>query len=284
MNTTFIQNMGCLKGPILVFGGPYSNLAATQAMKQKVEQLGLLSSQVICTGDVVAYCAEPEATVELLRRWGIHVVLGNCEESLGSEAPDCGCGFEMGTVCSALSNDWYRFAAQRVGSESKAWMRNLPRSIGFELNGRTFLVVHGGVEQINRFIFTSTPAEDKWGELDLAATDGVIAGHCGLPFGQHINDKVWLNAGVIGMPANDGTRDGWYMLLKSESNQIRITWHRLSYDAERSHRSMQEAGLSKGYTDALLSGLWPSQDVLPGIERSQQGQPINPQPLFFMSK
>jgi len=219
-----------------------------------------------------------------LRRWGIHVVLGNCEESLGSEAPDCGCGLEMGSVCSALSTDWYRFAVQKVGSRSKAWMRNLPRSIGFELNGRTFLVVHGGVEQINRFIFTSTPAEDKWGELELAATDGVIAGHCGLPFGQHINDKVWLNAGVIGMPANDGTRDGWYMLLKSESNHIRITWHRLSYNAEGSHRSMQEAGLAKGYADVLLSGLWPSLDVLPDIERSQQGQPINPQPLFFMSK
>jgi len=84
--------------------------------------------------------------------------------------------------------------------------------------------------------------------------------------------------------ADDGTRDGWYMLLKSESNRIRITWHRLSYDAERSHRSMQEAGLAKGYADALLSGLWPSQDVLPDIEQSQQGQPINPQPLFFMSK
>lgn len=79
----------------------------------------MLSSQVICTGDVVAYCAEPEATVELLRRWGIHVVLGNCEESLGSGAPDCGCGFETGTVCSALSIDWYRFAVKQVGSDLK---------------------------------------------------------------------------------------------------------------------------------------------------------------------
>ena len=37
--------------PLLVFGGPYSNLEATQAMRQRAEALSIPPGNVICTGD-----------------------------------------------------------------------------------------------------------------------------------------------------------------------------------------------------------------------------------------
>ena len=40
--------------PLLVFGGPYSNREATQAMGQRAEALSIPPRNVICTGDVVA--------------------------------------------------------------------------------------------------------------------------------------------------------------------------------------------------------------------------------------
>jgi hypothetical protein len=42
--------------PILVFGGPYSNLRALQALRRRAHELGIAPSHCICTGDVVAYC------------------------------------------------------------------------------------------------------------------------------------------------------------------------------------------------------------------------------------
>ena len=42
-------------------------------------------------------CADPVATVAAVRDWGISVIMGNCEESLGWNKDDCGCGFEEGT-------------------------------------------------------------------------------------------------------------------------------------------------------------------------------------------
>ncbi|MCD6580335.1 MAG: metallophosphoesterase [Desulfuromusa sp.] len=95
-------DLGCLTGPMLVFGGPYSNLAATQAMWQQAEELAIPPERVICTGDLIAYCSEPQETLQLVRDWGIAVVQGNCEESLGKDAADCGCGFDEGTTCSLL--------------------------------------------------------------------------------------------------------------------------------------------------------------------------------------
>ncbi len=258
----------------MIFGGPYSNLAATRAMRARADELGIPPERIICTGDVVAYCAEPEETVAMIRDWGIPVVLGNCEESLGLEAQDCGCGFDEGTTCSLLSVDWYRFANERLSEDNRGWMRSLPRSIRFTLNGRCIQVVHGGVEQINRFIFPSTPLAVKQEELNLAGTDLLIAGHSGIPSGVRVGEKAWLNAGAIGLPANDGTTDGWYLTLNPEGKRLRCRWQRLPYQTTKTAEKMCEAGMAGGYTECLTTGLWPSLDVLPEGDRKNQGRPL----------
>jgi hypothetical protein len=84
--------------PILIFGGCYSNLEATRAMLGIVERLGFQPCDVICTGDVVAYCADPQATVDLIRTCGIRVVMGNCEQALAAAADNRGCGFAAGSM------------------------------------------------------------------------------------------------------------------------------------------------------------------------------------------
>jgi hypothetical protein len=66
-------------GPVLIFGEPYSNLAATQAMRRRAEELDIPPARVICNGDLIATCAEPQETLQLVRDWGIKVVQKNCE-------------------------------------------------------------------------------------------------------------------------------------------------------------------------------------------------------------
>ena len=78
-----------------------------------------LRRRSICTGDVVAYCVEPEETVAELRDWGCHVIAGNCEEQLAAGAEDCGCGFEVGTECDRLAKGWYEFANARMSASSR---------------------------------------------------------------------------------------------------------------------------------------------------------------------
>jgi predicted phosphodiesterase len=90
------------------------------------------------------------------------VVAGNCEEQLAAGAGDCGCGFEEGTECDRLAKSWYEFANNRISSGDRQWMA---------------------------------------AELERAGADVVIAGHCGIPFIEKIDARVWFNPGVIGMPA-----------------------------------------------------------------------------------
>ena len=278
-----MSSLGNIEQRMLIFGGPYSNRAATAAMRRRAEELGIDAARVICSGDIVAYCAEPAETVELIRDWGIHVVMGNCEESLGFSEPDCGCGFDEGSSCSALALAWYAYADGRIDAAQRRWMRELPRSLDFEISGLRFKVVHGSVERINDFVFVSSDEDTKLAQIRAAGVDVVVGGHAGIPFGQAVGDAYWLNAGVIGMPANDGTADGWYLLLEPGPDSIAASWHRLPYDHAAASRSTIAAGMPE-YGRALADGLWPSEDILPPAERQNRGRPLTLDSLLLQSR
>src|SRR5260221_52410 len=53
--------------PLMVFGGPYSNLEATRAVLDEAVRLSISPDRIICTGDVVDYGADAAATVDLVR-------------------------------------------------------------------------------------------------------------------------------------------------------------------------------------------------------------------------
>jgi len=269
-------DLGDLELPMLVFGGPYGNLEATRALFDEADRLGIPSSRMICTGDTVAYCADPAATVDLLRGRGVPVLMGNCEENLAVGAADCGCGFEDGTACDLLSQQWYAFCVSEIDADDRLWMASLPRRIELTLGGARFSVVHGAASGISTFVFGSTDAAVKANEIALTGAGGVLAGHCGLPFTQVVRGQVWHNAGVIGMPANDGTPRAWYSLIEAgQDGALRFAHRTLAYDADAAAEKMRRRGLPDGYAGCLQSGLWPSLDVLPAAEREETGVPLH---------
>jgi predicted phosphodiesterase len=266
--------------PLLVFGGPYSNVRALTALRARAVELGIDASDTICTGDTVAYCAEPEETVAAIREWGCRVVAGNCEEQLALDAEDCGCGFADDSPCDRLAKGWYAFARRRISAHSRAWMAGLPNSLTLTVAGRTVRVIHGGVDRINRFVFASQRgliAE----ELDRANVDIVIAGHAGIPFIRKMRQRIWFNPGVIGMPANDGTPGVWYGLIRSDGDHLILSTHRLAYDHLGAAAALRVSGHADGYARSLITGLWPSIDVLPHRERAVSGKRIKEQTIRF---
>jgi predicted phosphodiesterase len=275
-------DLGEITTPLLVFGGPYSNLEATRALRRIASERGIPPQQCICTGDLVAYCADPVATVTELREWGLHLVMGNCEESLAEGAADCGCGFDQGSSCDLLSGQWFSYANALIDNDIRKWMAQLPRRLEFTCNGLRLAAIHGGTAQINRFLFASQSEADFRQELERLDVDGVISGHSGIPFTRQIGNYLWHNAGVIGMPANDGSAQTWFSLLQSTTpGQLQISHHRLHYDAAAAAEKMRNAGLTGGYQQTLEKGYWPSLDVLPEREKSETGRALNLEPQLW---
>ena len=265
-----------IDGPLLIFGGPYGNLQALLALFAEARSLGIPPARMICTGDLAAYAADPQPVADRLRDAGVAVVMGNVEEALADDAADCRCGFEKGSLCDALAAAWYRHADAALDADTKRWMGTLPRRIDFTLANRRFAVVHGGVRSINRFIFPSTPAEEKRAELARAGADAVIGGHSGLPFTERLGRSLWHNAGAIGLPANDGTPRVWYGMLWPSAQGIAIAIRALSYDHDAAAARIRAVGLPEAYARTLETGLWPSDEMMPAADRARRGRTIAP--------
>ncbi len=287
-----ILDLGHLDGPVLCFGGPYSNAQATEAVLAQAKARNIPPERVICTGDVVAYCAEPEASIGLVRAAGIPVVMGNCEESLGFAADDCNCGFDEDSDCQAWSDDWFTFAQMMLDDDARAWMRGLPRQVRFTLGGRRFAVIHGGVENISEYIFASSTVATKAGMIERLEVDAIIGGHSGLPFTELLGENLWHNPGAVGMPANDGTPRGWFSVITPAGDTggdygaggLDIALHELHYDHEAAASAMRAALPDLPYAATLRSGLWPNMAVLPETERELRGRPLAPGTVHWPGK
>lgn len=276
-----ILDLGRMDGPVLCFGGPYSNAQALEAVLAEARNRDIPPDRIICTGDVVAYGGDPQACVDLVREAGISVVMGNCEESLGLNVADCNCGFEEGSECAAWSEDWFTHAAAVLNAEALAWMRDLPRQILFSLASRHIAVIHGGDENISEYVFASTPDAAKTAMMDRLNTEGVIGGHSGLPFTQVLGSGLWHNPGAIGMPANDGTPRGWYSILTATEEGIDVTLHGLDYDHAAAARAIRAVTPDLPYAETLENGLWPNMAVLPETEQKLRGLALDPQPVHW---
>ena len=261
-----------------VFGGAYGNLQATQAVLKKAKELGFSPSQIIFTGDMIAYCAKPVETIELIKSSVDHIIMGNCEEAISKGSNDCGCGFEEGSECSILSNQWYDFCLSNIDQATAKWMGTLPIELTFKIAGLSFLATHATPNSINEFIFPSDAIVDA----DMRDVDGYIVGHSGIPQIALPNGKPWINSGASGMPANDGTPRVWYATITSENDTLTIETHAIEYDYQAAQKDMRDAGLDNGYMTCLETGIWPSDDILPDTEKTLAGVPLRKQKKAFL--
>lgn len=269
-----IKHIGAKTGKILLFGGVYSNLQALQKLISIAEAAGIAPDNCICTGDITGYCAQPEETVSLFRQWGALSIAGNVEIQLANDSEDCGCDFKAGGRCDDFSKMWFPYTKGRLSKNSLEWISNLPENISFDYGGKKITVVHGNYKNVSEYIFKSNADVSKKQCFEATGSDLVIAGHCGLPFHQSINNKIWLNPGVIGMPANDGTTRVWYVLMDIAEGEIKYTYRSFEYDYLTTQQLMYKNHLPEAYADTLSSGIWDNMEILPEIEKMGQGIPI----------
>ena len=131
--------------------------------------------------------------------------------------------------------------------------------------------MHGSWFEPTEYIFQSTPWQRKSDNLEVAEADVILAGHCGLPF-NHINwSNYWLNPGSVGLPANDGTTRGCFIVLNDAKGKFGFTHHSLQYDFKHAAHLIQENSLPETIAQTLQTGLWDNNEILPNEETQEQG-------------
>lgn len=265
-----------IQGKVLLFGGVYSNLQALEKLKSIAEKNNIPPENCICTGDIVGYCAQPEETIQLFKLWGAKSIAGNVEIQLREGAEDCGCDFRKGSRCDGFSQLWYPYAQSKLSKSSLDFIKEIPDHIQFTYAEKKTIVVHGSWTNVSEFIFKSTPWEVKQSTFEATKSDLIIAGHCGLPFKQIENEKLWINPGVIGMPANDGNPTVWYAVLNDAEKEVSITHHAMNYNHKLTSKLMYNGLLPEEYARTIITGIWDNTEILPPVESGLQGFGIQP--------
>ncbi len=221
------------------FGGIYNNYLALEAAIRDARGRG--ADRIFCLGDLGAFGPHPDCVFPLLREHGVECIQGNYDHSIGNDLRDCQCGYT-----DPRDNDFaqvsYDYTYENTSAENRLWLRQLPSTLRFEVDGLRFLLCHGSPRRTNEFLWESTTSTAFLRKLaDDHEADVILGTHTGLHWsrrwvegrgsrveGQETGNeaqgakegttKWFVNVGVLGRPENDGTTHVWYTLVRTGSD------------------------------------------------------------------
>lgn len=239
---------------LAIFSDLHANLPATQVVIDHIAAGGY--DGVYCLGDIGGYAAEPNETQEAVMRLGCQVVMGNYDESVGNNRDDCGCQY-VKPFDIEMSDISFRWTRDHTSDKNKEWLRQLPREIRLEVEGRRVLLCHGSPRSTIEYLFENRSdgflRQFTAGGRDDAHADVIVFGHTHVPYHRTVDGAHFVNSGSVGRPKDGDPRAG-YCLLTVDGEQVTAEQIRLPYDVEAACSRLLAAGLPAYFADYLRTG------------------------------
>jgi hypothetical protein len=124
---------------------------------------------------------------------------------------------------------------------------------------------------MNEFLWESTtPTHLLEKFADDYRADVIVATHTGLPWTRPLSGgRLFVNCGVLGRPANDGTTRVGYAILDAANPQV-ATYVPLEYDHEALAAEMRAEELPGPFVETVMTGWWTTcLEILPVKERAR---------------
>jgi hypothetical protein len=279
---------------VALFGGVYSNHVALRAAIGDASRRG--AQRMFCLGDLGAFGPSPDKVFPLLMDAGVVAMQGNYDNSIGNDLPDCQCGYTdpADNYNARLS---YQYTYRKTSPRWRPWLRALPDHLRFAIcdlrstdaedapaapsshrksqfaNPRSLSVLccHGSPRKTNEFLWESTTPTHHLEKLcDDFAADVIVATHTGLPWTRRLSGgRLFVNCGVLGRPANDGTTRVGYTILDASNSDL-AAYVPLDYDHEALAAEMEAEELPPPFVETIRTGWWTTcLEILPAKERAR---------------
>jgi predicted phosphodiesterase len=239
-----------------VLGDIHSNLAALEAVLQRLEELEI--DEVFFVGDLVGYNASPAEVIFLFQQRNFIGINGNHDRyTTGQEMRDV-----RETTIEAVE-----YTRGAIGDTGMAFLKNLPdhRSVDDR-----YLLVHGSILDRDEYMLTAEIVSRNMKTLheDYNGIEACFFGHSHLPAvigGGRIDMKFtetrtvklnpmkqyMINPGSVGQPRDSCPLSSFGVF---DPQACTMTIHRVEYDVEDSRQRVLDAGLGRGLADRLLVG------------------------------
>lgn len=254
---------------LALLGGIYSNHIALRAALDDVRRRG--ADAIYCLGDMGAFGPHPDRVFPLLDAAGVQCIQGNYDNSLAGGLADCQCGY-TDPRDNHFAHISYDYTFRNTAESNKRWMGTLPGQLRLEVEGRRLLLCHGSPRRMNEFLWeTATPDSFLAWTFDAAGADLIAATHTGLKWQRQLPDgRLFVNAGVLGRPENDGSTHVWYTLLTIDGNAAAVEFVPVAYDYRALAEEMRHERLPQEFIETILTGWWTTcLEILPHKERAR---------------
>ncbi len=240
-----------------IFGDIHNNYEALTACYDYMKHHGC--EKIVCTGDIVGYCASPKECIDFFRDKEIPSVKGN--HDYYTTLPDR--KWNIQPYAEAV----VKWMQDILDPKDIEWLDQLPFSLEFE--GIQF--IHASLETPDGscwpYILNSQTAIFHF---FMQKTQFCFYGHTHIPLlftnnrGQVIYElltsrrfskigpaKYLMNPGSVGQPRDFNLRAS-LAIMDTETNDIEL--HRVNYDIETAQKKILNAGLPEGLAERLSSG------------------------------
>jgi diadenosine tetraphosphatase ApaH/serine/threonine PP2A family protein phosphatase len=235
----------------------HSNLPALEAVLAAIEQAGI--EKRWCLGDLVGYGAQPDECAKLVSERCELSLVGNHDLAVTGEIST-----DVFSASAAAAVEWTRANAEASTIEYLKSLRpeDTDREVGlYHASPRDPVWEYVlAVDQARECIEEQAARVSLIGHSHVALwfSDGPGPDH-GDGGGQaeggkaiDVSEDRWLlNPGSVGQPRDGDPRAAW---LELDTDEWRVTYHRVQYDIDRAAGPIREQGLPEHLADRLYVG------------------------------
>src|SRR5574337_1935060 len=204
---------------ILLLSDLHANPAALEAVAAE------RFDRLICLGDLVGYGPFPNEVIRFIREHAFATIRGNHDNALALDV-ECRCSPDLKALAEAT------LACHRtlLSSEELDWLRALPNSVEFTLDGYRFAAFHATPHDplYGYEIAPELPDDQLREQIEGIKADFVLLGHTHLPMVRGIGSRVVVNPGSVGRP-EDGNPEASYAIIEDGIVELK----RCAYDLHR---------------------------------------------------
>jgi predicted phosphodiesterase len=237
---------------IAVISDVHANLEALEACLAKIDDLK--PDKLICLGDLVDYCAQPNECIELIKNNADVVILGNHDEAQ----------FNIGLADGFTENAYISSIHTRtiIKPEYREYFKTLPLSHSLE----DLLFVHASPRSLPGYSYILTPESAKQ-NFEVFSEKVCFIGHSHRPaifeeYGSNVFEtdsvnidrklRYIVNVGSVGQP-RDGDPRLSFGFFDTESFKYKN--YRVSYPVEKASKKILLENLPVLLAERILKGV-----------------------------